>query len=520
MGKIVYSYYTPADAPAVTELFRRNAFGMGKYDPELTPERFIQNQEKKGFVFGIVGHDGGTAVTYVACYRNGSQRVCRAGQLIIGVMLIDKKFRSAMFSIADMFRMLLDRAENEGYLVLISEVATTNTSSLLLNRKTGALIFEAKPTVYGDYVLYDYMPSMLRHVCSHNVIETNIMPMLLRRISKAELLRETPVDGSGCFIMSWKANGYEYLFTVERSSSLIVGTAIDNVFRLNQSLRNRSAFTYCAEAAEAGHFTVRYEMPDGSEKTQTLTCPVGKTLKLTAPTGCVNARFDIDGQLCTYRYDVQAPVRKKMKLRELGNDILFNETTGYLSFGRTDAPALTVIWPCFTYPYLEGWVVPNESKTIRYEFVSRRQFFAELTVDGVAIRRNYHFPDEQTAEIETRVTNPEKKPLDPLFQLAVPQSGSRVTVYLQDGTSFSKESGDPADSMYPELPFNDYQNLPYSGKPLERIEIETPSGTYAIRSEHPATCFFHRNYLRLRPEAEARDGTLCFGKITIRRLRA
>ena len=192
MGKIVYSYYTPADAPAVTELFRRNAFGMGKYDPELTPERFIQNQEKKGFVFGIVGHDGDTAVTYVACYRNGSQRVCRAGQLIIGVMLIDKKFRSAMFSIADMFRMLLDRAENEGYLVLISEVATTNTSSLLLNRKTGALIFEAKPTVYGDYVLYDYMPSMLRHVCSHNVIETNIMPMLLRRISKAELLRETP----------------------------------------------------------------------------------------------------------------------------------------------------------------------------------------------------------------------------------------------------------------------------------------------------------------------------------------
>ncbi len=118
------------------------------------------------------------------------------------------------------------------------------------------------------------------------------------------------------------------------------------------------------------------------------------------------------------------------------------------------------------------------------------------------------------------MTNPEEKPLDPLFQLAVPQSGSRVTVYLQDGTSLSKESGDPADSMYPELPFNDYQKLPYSGKPLDRIEIETPSGTYAIRSEHPATCFFHRNYLRLRPEAEARDGTLCFGKITVRRLRA
>ena len=94
----------------------------------------------------------------------------------------------------------------------------------------------------------------------------------------------------------------------------------------------------------------------------------------------------------------------KRKLRELGDDILFNETTGYLSFGRTDAPALTVIWPCFTYPYPEGWVVPNESKTIRYEFVSRRQFFAELTVDGVAIRRNYHFPDEQTAEIETTAT--------------------------------------------------------------------------------------------------------------------
>lgn len=515
MGKIVYSYYTPADAPAVTELFRRNAFGMGKYDPELTPERFIQNQEKKGFVFGIVGHDGDTAVTYVACYRNGSQRVCRAGQLIIGVMLIDKKFRSAMFSIADMFRMLLDRAENEGYLVLISEVATTNTSSLLLNRKTGALIFEAKPTVYGDYVLYDYMPSMLRHVCSHNVIETNIMPMLLRRISKAELLRETPVDGSGCFIMSWKANGYEYLFTVERSSSLIVGTAIDNVFRLNQNLRNRSAFTYCAEAAEAGHFTVRYEMPDGSEKTQTLTCPVGKTLRLTAPTGCVNARFDIDGQLCTYRYDVQAPVRKKMKLREPEPHLCFNETTGYLHFGKSDAPSLTEIWPCFTYPYLEGWIAPNESKALHYEFVSKRQFFADATVDGVRIRRRYGFPDARTAQIETTVSNPEGRTLDPLFQFAVPQAGSRVTVYLQDGTQFSKTSGSPADSMYPELPFNDYQRLPYSDQRIERIELDTPDGVLTIRSAHPATCFFHRNYLRIRPEAQQTEDGLSFGTLTV-----
>ena len=110
MGKIVYSYYTDADAEAVAALFTRNQFYMGKYEPEMTGARFTENQQKKGMIFGIVGKDGDKVANYLACYTVGGQRVCAPGELLVGIILVDKKYRAAVFSIAEMFNLLLEKA--------------------------------------------------------------------------------------------------------------------------------------------------------------------------------------------------------------------------------------------------------------------------------------------------------------------------------------------------------------------------------------------------------------------------
>ena len=102
-------------------------------------------------IFGIVGKDGDKVANYLACYTVGGQRVCAPGELLVGIILVDKKYRAAVFSIAEMFNLLLEKAVELGYRVLLTEIGKTNLASLLLNRKTGALLLDADRSVQvGD----------------------------------------------------------------------------------------------------------------------------------------------------------------------------------------------------------------------------------------------------------------------------------------------------------------------------------------------------------------------------------
>ena len=55
MSKITYEFYKETDAEAVASLMRNNQFWIGKYDENLTGEKFVDYQRKKGTIFGIVG---------------------------------------------------------------------------------------------------------------------------------------------------------------------------------------------------------------------------------------------------------------------------------------------------------------------------------------------------------------------------------------------------------------------------------------------------------------------------------
>ena len=55
MSKITYEFYSEKDAAAVAELMRNNKFWIGKFDKNLTGEKFVDYQRRKGTIFGIVG---------------------------------------------------------------------------------------------------------------------------------------------------------------------------------------------------------------------------------------------------------------------------------------------------------------------------------------------------------------------------------------------------------------------------------------------------------------------------------
>ena len=514
MANIVYSYYTDSDAEAVAALFRRSGFGMGKYDPQLTAETFTQNQRKKGMIYAVVGKAGELAVSYVACYAVGGQRVCAPGQLIIGIILIDKAYRSAMFSISELFRLLMARAGELGYRVMISEVAVSNTASLMLNRKTGAILLNDKPTIHGDLVLYNYLPALTHHVCTDDILETNVMPSLLTHIRKKEMFSTVALDHKGRLPMDYKANGCQYHFLLEYATSLVVSSKVDGVFSVQQELTNRRILHYRAECAEAAQLTVHYVDADGQKNTQQIPCLVGEEQILTAPEGCDHVLLEIPEQLCIYRFDVVVPKPNASTCLQIGNFSLWQDS-GYLSCGGKND--LCVLWPCFTYPYLEGALVPNRHKALQIAVENACTVTAQAVVDGMKIVCRFFAVTLDEMQISTRVWNPEGKALDPLFHFGFGLEQKSCTFCLADGTEYTK-ARDDSEWMYPELPYNDYQALPYSQQPFSQILVQASTQSYAITTESPAHGFFHRNYLRLYLQSRQDGDWQIFDSITIRRL--
>ena len=162
MSKITYEFYSEKDAAAVAELMRNNKFWIGKFDKNLTGEKFVDYQRRKGTIFGIVGKKNNKVVSYVAAYKTGGQKVANKNQVFICALIIDQKYRMSVFSIADMFSLLIKELVNLGYNDLICEVAKDNYPSFYMMRKCGFVIIDEQPTLYGDYVLHNYLPGVIK----------------------------------------------------------------------------------------------------------------------------------------------------------------------------------------------------------------------------------------------------------------------------------------------------------------------------------------------------------------------
>ena len=91
MRQIIYSWFTEEDADAVADLMVRNHFWMGRIDPQLNGRKLLDYQEENGVLFGVVGKAEQRAVSYVAGYRKGSQRVCTKRQILMSGLVIDRR---------------------------------------------------------------------------------------------------------------------------------------------------------------------------------------------------------------------------------------------------------------------------------------------------------------------------------------------------------------------------------------------------------------------------------------------
>lgn len=518
MSKIKFEFYDETkDADAVAALMKRNQFWIGKYDEDLTGEKFIDYQRKKGTIFGVVGKADGQIVSYVGAYKTGGQKVANKNQVFVCALIIDYKYQKAMFTIQDMFSMIIKELLSRGYNDFICEVAKENKASFYMMRKLGFVIIDENRTLYGDYVLHNYLPGVIKLSNRFDYVDGDSVPRNMQKIDKNNLYHAEKIIDDRFIQMDCISRKKEHTLFIDTISGNIAGLHMkkaqvkiwpcDKNFTsysfddLSKTLRESSIDLLFKdkhhEIIKMDKFHTEFKIPEDVD-----------TISLHVE-GCDDEyTFFIDEmrELGKVKFE-----EKKMALGAFD----FEEKSAFLA----DQSYYKEMWPHLCAPYIEGIFIPNYKKNIQFE-VKKDDLYAKQENEDFILERTYHANRNQM-EISTKAKMLSEKKVQPIFQFALYDLSYDMTIYLEDG-SIAHRKYDPEDghTVTEEMIFLDFLKHDYSMKHVNKIELSfdsNPEKKVQITFDQPIKCFCQLNYLGLVYDQEVYQDrkNMDFGKIVV-----
>ncbi len=522
MSKITYEFYTEEDAEAVAALMRSNQFWIGKYDENLTGEKFVDYQRRKGTIFGIVGKKDGEVVSYVATYKTGGQKVANKNQAFICALIIDKKYRMSVFSINDMFSMLIKELISRGYNDLICEVAKDNFASFYMMRKCGFVIIDEKPTLYGDYVLHNYLPGVIKLADRLEYADSDALPEIMQKLDKKNLYRAEKVIDSRFIQISCRAKKDEYSVYIDTISGNIAGVHMHSEkFKIWPCDNRLEAYTFDNDNEGEQKVTVKYLSGDQVVFSKDYE---EKHFTLEIPETVDKVSFKIEGDEDTYTYFIG-------EMREQGryefaqssvalNDFALEEKSAFLSYAKDGSPLFKEMWPHICAPYIEGIFRPNYEKNVAIERVGEKKLLVTETKEDYILTREYKaYGNKVEISTKAKVRNP--KATQPMFHFALYDLSYSMNILLEDKTTCLRRY-DPEEGhcVTEEMIFLDFLKQGYSDKYFKQIDLSfdaVPNKIFRIKTDKAATCFCQLNYLAIEYSRKIYKGQseINFGTITI-----
>lgn len=520
MSKIKYEFYDETkDAAAVASLMKKNQFWVGKFDKNLTGEKFIDYQRKKGTIFGVVGKVDGEIVSYVGAYKTGGQKVANKNQAFVCALIIDHKYQKAMFTIQDMFSMIIKELLSRGYNDFICEVSKDNYASFYMMRKLGFVIIDEHRTLYGDYVLHNYLPGVIKLSNRMDYVDSDSVPQNMQKIDKNNLYRAEKLIDERFIQIDCKSRKKEHTLFIDTLSGNIAGLHMKKaqikIWPMDRDFNSYSfddfSDTFRKSCVEITYKDQRKEIIDmDSSHTEFEVGNHVDTISLIVD-GCDDHyTFFIDEMRDLGRYKFE------QKLIEL-DSFSFEEKSAFLACGSY----FKEMWPHMCAPYIEGIFIPNYKKGILLEKVNKQKLIAKEDKEDYFLEREYVASDNKI-DIRSKVTFKSNKKVQPMFQFALYDLSYDMKIYLEDGTvAYRKFDFEDGHMVTEEMIFLDFLEQDYSKVLVDQIEISFESNVkYRIYFEKSVTCFAQMNYLgvvydeKLYKDQKEID----FGNITIEKI--
>lgn len=527
MSKIIYEYYSEKDAVAVAELMKKNKFWIGKFDENLTGEKFIDYQRRKGTIFGIVGKKNDKVVSYVAAYKTGGQKVANKNQAFICALIIDQKYRMSVFSITDMFSLLIKKLLSLGYNDIICEVAKDNYPSFYMMRKCGFVIIDEQPTLYGDYVMHDYLPGIIKLVGRIEYADSDVLPEIMQKLDKKNLYRAEEIIDDRFINIDCKAKKHKYSLYIDTLSGNIAGVYIQDInLKIWPSDRNFNVYTFDYFNTDSPNVKVEFLSDDIVIETQKYEI---EHFEVYVPDNVDKITFYVEGNADNYTFfidEMREQGRYKFEQASIKlNDFIFEEKSAFLScaMNENQFSLFKEMWPHICAPYIEGIFIPNYEKNISIEPIGQNGIIVTEKTEDYLLTRQYKSLGPKL-EISTKVKMFTKKQLQPMFQFALYDLSYNMDILLDD-KSVANRKYDPEDGhcVTEEMIFLNFLQHEYSGKYFRKIDISfesLPQTVYRIKTNKLAKCFCQLNYLGIEYNSPIYKGKkeIDFGRIIIERI--
>lgn len=495
MSKIKYTFYDEKnDTNSVVDLMKRNQFGLAKFDSNLTVEKFIDYQQKKGTIFAVVGKKDGEIISYVAAYRTGAQCVMKDNQVYVGRLIIDKKYRMNLFSVKDMFALVIEELVDRGYNDFICKIKKENIASFYMMRKLGFVIIDEKQTLFDFYVLHNYLMSVGKLFNQKNYINRNNLAYSMQKLDKHQLYRSEKIINQRFIHMDSKSSKRNYFICVDIRSGNIAGLYLKDM-KIKIWPEDSDFKSYCFENSNSILRQCTIEFVN-KKKERSIKEMSSFQESFALAEDIETMTLKIAGDMDTYTFRI-AEMRQFSNINPSSSisfaPFTFEKDSGFLAI----APYFKEMWPHVCAPYMEGIVEPNRKKKLNIETKDQSLLIKEEKEDYFLLRQ-YIFNQNQI-EIKTVVTNVSDGKIQPMFQFALYDLSYDLNIYLEDGTMANRRY-DPEErsSVNDELIFVDFMQKDYSKKKVERIEMifqSNPKIKYRIRFQKAVRCFCQVNYL-------------------------
>jgi len=487
-GEIVFEHFKDSDAEQVAELLNRNRFHSAR-NKHVTADDFLFLHRSRGVCFLVLAKKKGKVIGMAGAYPTSDQSVAKKHQVFVGTFLVDMQYRLSYSIIMGLYDSLMKGLAETDYKEILSGVRPQNEGSYHLMLKCGFVLLDETPNDFGRIGLHNFSPAMSLYAGEESAeVNSNTFFSSLPVVDKREARKGQRKELlNGRYIeCEYKLDGKQVTLLFDIVNLRIDGAVVPKSMKIYPDFNTPG----------------RYVL-ENLEKSKTITTSV--ELVMQPESNMDNVRHDITlepGQVqavdcCEhvsefkfmhagkwYKFypnmfaDVDVP-KEPVELSCGKLSIKLEPSTGFISIMNGETKLTTLVWPCATFPYMEGVVVPRK-KDLLVESESNCVVISEETEEYKLTRKCVL--SENRLDVTTALTcKTDSLNVRPISQ-----------VYANKGVQgYSVKSGEkemtygPSDIKHQGFEYSDYtywdtEPERFADFPIEGISLKYPSSTVDI----------------------------------------
>lgn len=493
--EVRYEVYQESDAPKVVELLRKNKFYFSKFDDDLTVEKFLELQKRRGLICAIVAKKGDEIIAHVAAYHNGGQRIAAKNQVVISSLLIDESYRIVLRSVINLYTSIAREIIKMGYTEILAEVAHDNRASLYALRKCNFVLFDDSIDNYGNYVLHNYIPGIVMFTQSDKEISLKSLSRYISVIDKKNLIQKEEIVYGNYIDHIYNSPYGKMKLLININNGLVAGVELFDKLNIYPATEKGTYYEIKGISNEAQLLEITSIYKDNKISKESLIVEGNKIKKID-----INELKELKIKVSDIGLNLNFRVKDALieKFEEVCesdlDEAILNEEIGFLEYRKKDKVKIKEMWPFITDPFIDGMVIPNKEKGLMVTEKDDKHIAVKETRKDCEIVRVYK-KEDGFISINTKVNLEDAAEMYPVFHFGL--DDIKFKCYVETSLGITEKKFDPMDTYRAteELLYVDFNNEDYSKEYFDKIIVKYKDIKYEITTERKAKCFIHFNYI-------------------------